>query len=61
MPLHVLSTCAHHQEVRIVLYSLWYHHTCRCDDIALAGVMPFVCFGHRYFWPDVLVMHMDKL
>jgi len=27
MPLHVLSTCAHHQEVKIVLYSLWYHHT----------------------------------
>ena len=27
MPLHVLSTCAHCQEVRIVLYSLWYHHT----------------------------------
>ena len=27
MPLHVLSTCAHHQEVKIVLYSLWYHRT----------------------------------
>jgi len=27
MPLHVLSTCAHHQEVKIALYSLWYHHT----------------------------------
>ena len=27
MPLHVLSTCAHRQEVKIVLYSLWYHHT----------------------------------
>ena len=24
--------CAHHQEVKIVLYSLWYHHTYRCDD-----------------------------
>ena len=21
--------CAHHQEVRIVLYSIWYHQTCR--------------------------------
>jgi len=19
----------HHQEVKIVLYSIWYHHTCR--------------------------------
>ena len=27
MPVHVLSTCSHRQEVRIVLYSLWYHHT----------------------------------
>ena len=27
MPLYVSSTCAHRQEVKIVLYSLWYHHT----------------------------------
>ena len=27
MPLHVSRTCAHHQEVKIVLHSLWYHHT----------------------------------
>ena len=27
MPLHVSGTCAHRQEVKIVLYSLWYHHT----------------------------------
>jgi len=26
MPLHVSSTCAHRQEVKIVLYSLWYDH-----------------------------------
>ena len=25
MPLHVSSTCAHHQEVKIALYTLWYH------------------------------------
>jgi len=24
MPLHVSSTCAHHQEVKVALYSLWY-------------------------------------
>ena len=29
IPLHVSSTCAHHQEVKIVLHSLWYHHTYR--------------------------------
>jgi len=27
MPLHVSNTCAHHQEVKIALHSLWYHHT----------------------------------
>ena len=29
MPLHVLSTRAHRQEAKIVLYSLWYHHAYR--------------------------------
>jgi len=32
MLLHVSSTCAHHQEVKIALHSLWYHHTYRYDD-----------------------------
>jgi len=27
MPVHVSSTCAYLQEVKIVLYSLWHHHT----------------------------------
>ena len=31
-PLHVSSTCSYHQEVKIALHSLWYHHTYRCDD-----------------------------
>jgi len=26
MPLHVSSACAHHQEVKIALHCLWYHH-----------------------------------
>ena len=30
MPLHVSSTCAYHQEVKIALHSLWYHQTYRC-------------------------------
>jgi len=29
MPLHVSSTCAYYQEVKIALNSLWYHHTSR--------------------------------
>jgi len=27
MPLHVSSTCAQHQEVKIAFHSLWCHHT----------------------------------
>jgi len=27
IPLHVSSTCAYHQKVKIALDSLWYHHT----------------------------------
>jgi len=23
------AICAHHQEVKIVLYSIWYRHTCK--------------------------------
>jgi len=23
------ALCAYHQEIKIVLYSIWYHHTCR--------------------------------
>ena len=23
------ALCAHHEEVKIVLHSIWYHHTCR--------------------------------
>ena len=27
MPVHVSSICAHHEEVKIALHSLWYHQT----------------------------------
>ena len=38
MPLHVSSTCAHHQEVKIALHSLWYHHI-SCTRRPPIGVM----------------------
>jgi len=28
------ALCAHHQVVKIVLYSIWYHHTCRWPPLA---------------------------
>jgi len=35
MPIHVSSTCANHQEIKIALHSLWYHHTYRWPSHAL--------------------------
>ena len=57
MPLHVSSTCANHQENKIALHSLWYHHTYRCDD-----VMQFcspddehMCSKHVEAWNKLIV------
>jgi len=47
MPLHVSSTCAHQQEVKIALHSLWYHHTSRCDDTRGYGCMENDMFSHK--------------
>jgi len=41
MPLHVSSTCAHHQEVKITLHSLWYHHTYRWPSRARDQITHF--------------------
>ena len=35
MPLHVSSTMCSSQEVKIVLYSLWYYHTYRWPSLAV--------------------------
>ena len=40
MPLHVSSTCAHHQEVKIVLYSIWYHYRLRDSSLNLCMGQP---------------------
>ena len=45
MPLHVSSTRAHRQEVKIILYSLWYHHTYRWPSGARDVIMN-VYVGH---------------
>jgi hypothetical protein len=65
MPLHVSSTRAHHQEARIVLYNLWYHHTYRWPSSAqvergllsqpVHGTATYMCDDTRgcivQFWP----------
>jgi len=37
------ALCAHHQEFKIVLYSIWYHHTCRWPS--RAQVESGLCMG----------------
>jgi len=59
MLLHVSSTCDHHQEVKIALHSLWYHHTETSDWSKITKiqfyeyvqiVVKFMCefFGFEY-------------
>jgi len=36
MPLHVSNICAHHQEVKIALHSLWLNTDIN-EDVCLAG------------------------
>jgi len=62
MPLHVSSKFAHHQEVKIALHSLWYHHTYMCDDTR-GCVMQFwpddekICSKHVEAWNKLIVKH----
>ena len=41
------ALCAHHQEVKIVLYNIWYHHTCRWPSRAEGerGLFLNLCTG----------------
>jgi len=55
MPLHVLSTCAHHQEVRIALHSLWYHHTYRWPSRAQVERGLHTCSKHVEAWNELIV------
>ena len=55
------AQCAHHQEVKIVLFNIWYHHTCRWPSRAqvlsqpVHGTATYRCDGTRgciiQFWP----------
>jgi hypothetical protein len=66
MPLHVSSTCAHHQEVKIALHSLWHYHTYMASShvygiITPIGVMipdtdeDHMCSKHVEAWNKLIV------
>jgi len=65
MPLHVSSTCAHHQEVKIALHSLWYHHTYRWQSRARVErglvlkriVKQILCINLVKYWDKYTEMH----
>ena len=41
------ALCAYRQEVEIVLYSIWYHHTCRWPSGAQVDSSLILCrVGH---------------
>ena len=48
------APCAHRQEAKIVLYSLWYHHTETCFIMSLFHAS--TCFEHH-----VLIVRRAKL
>ena len=55
IPLHVSSTFTHHQEVKIVLHSLWYHQTCINTPV---GVMiQILCIKLVKYWDKNTEMH----
>jgi len=43
MPLRVSSTCAHHQEVKIALHSLCYHHTETSEWSKITKIQLYKC------------------
>jgi len=49
------AICAHHQEVKIVLYNIWYHHTCRWPSGAQDGHLQSVMI------PDAVLYNFDLL
>jgi len=64
MPVHVLSTCAHHQEVKIALHRLWYHHTYRWPSRAPVNKILFYnkFISSLYmFQAHVLIIRRSKL
>jgi len=62
MLLHISSTCAHNQEIKIALHSLWYHHTETSDWSKMTKIQFYkyeqivVKFKCEFFWCDYCVL-----
>ena len=56
------APCAHHQEVKIVLYSIWYHHTETSEWSKITKIQFYeyehivVKFLYESFWRDYCIL-----
>ena len=48
MPLHVSSICAHRQEVKLLLYSLWYRHTETSEWYKITKITKIQFYKYEY-------------
>ena len=55
------ALCAHHQEVKIVLLRIWYHHTCRWPSGAQVerGLFRNLCRGRASRAQDEKGLFLD--
>jgi len=58
MPLHVSSTCAHHQEVKIALHSLWYHHI-KTSEWSKITKIQFYKYEHTFKFYNYLLIFIE--
>jgi len=62
-PIHVSSTCAHHQEVKIALHSLWNQHTETSEWSKITKIQFYkyeqivVKFKHKFY--DYLLIFIE--
>ena len=62
MPRHVRAPCAHRQEVKIILYSIWYHQTYRCDGTRVCMIQfwppddEHLCSKHVEAWNKLIII-----
>jgi len=67
MPLHVSSKCAHHQEVKIVLYSIWYRHAETSEWSKITKIQFYkyehivVKYMHEFFECDYCILFIINM
>jgi len=57
------ALCAHHQEVKIVLYSLWYHHTetSEWSKITKITINKIYKYEHKLYYYVLIFMYFSNI